>query len=96
MVPATSEGRSATTPSIHDVIQAAADLLVDQTRRQFPDTDEINRSNLLRAALLIGLEELLAFPDPAAVQSAIMRYVAAKNGVLPRGSRLGQHLGPKV
>jgi hypothetical protein len=83
----------ATMPSIHDVIQEAADLLVDQTRRQFPDVDEINRSNLLRAALLIGLEKLVASEDPGAVRAAIAAYVAAKDGVLPRGSPLSRRLG---
>ncbi len=80
-------------PSIHDVIQDAADVLVDATRRQFPDADEINRSNLLRAALLIGLEKLVASDDPAGVRAAISTYVAAKDGVLPPGSPLGRHLG---
>jgi hypothetical protein len=80
-------------PSIHDVIQEAADLLVERTRRQFPGVDEINRSNLLRAALLIGLEKLIASEDPGAIRSAIATYVAAKGGVLPRGSPLSRHLG---
>jgi hypothetical protein len=80
-------------PSIHDVIQEAADQLVDQTRREFPGDDEINRSNLLRAALLIGLEELVASENPGAVRSAILAYVAAKDGELPPGSRLARHLG---
>ncbi len=81
-------------PSIHDVIQEAADLLVSQAREKVPDAHEINRSNLLRAALMIGLEELVAAKDPATVRSAVLTYVAAKRGVLPPGSPLGGRLDP--
>jgi hypothetical protein len=81
-------------PSIHDVIQEAADLLVERTRRRFTGVAEINRANLLRAALLIGLEQLVAADDTEAVRSAIATYVAAKGGVLPRASPLNRHLDP--